>query len=116
MRLSVAVLGLAAGLVASIAGAAEYLIDIKTDLNAKFYVVEKGGSAELPTLVVKRVRIQGTPNYTKRVFDCRNHSVQVLGSGSSLEAMAKAEPEDKSFPVEEGSINAQLWRHACYGK
>ncbi len=116
MRLSVAVLGLAAGMGASLSCAAEYLIDIKTDLQAKFYVVEKGGSAELPTLVVKRVRMQGTPNYTKRVFDCRNHSVQVLGSGASLKAMAKAEPDDKSFPVDEGTINAQLWRHACHGK
>ena len=116
MRLSVAVLGLSVGLGVSIACAAEYPIEIKTDLDAKFYVVEKGGSADYPTLVVKRQRFSGGPFFTKRVFDCKNHSLQVLGAGATLEEMAKAKPDPQSYPVEEGSIGAQLWRHACYGK
>ena len=118
MRVSLAaLLGLLGGMVcASAATAADYPIEIKTDLDAKFYVVEKGGSAEYPTLVVKRERFSGGPFYTKRAFDCRSRTVQVVGEGPTLAEMNKSKGEDKPQQIEPGSIGAQLWEHVCKKK
>jgi hypothetical protein len=50
MRNARTLCGLIIGLLGVSAGhAAEYPIDITTDLEVKFYVVEKGGSADYPT-------------------------------------------------------------------
>ena len=110
MRFLVGVSGI---LACSFALAAEYPIDIKTDLkNSKFYIVEKGGTPSTPTLVVKRV--SGTvARYSTREFDCKARTVKTLGRGASLEELAKSEPEKESYPVAEGSIDDQLARHAC---
>jgi len=104
---------MAVPLAAASAFAAEYPIDIKTDLKgSKFFVVEKSGTANNPIVVVKRVA--GTTNsYTKREFDCKARTVKALGRGDSLEALNKAEPDKEAFPIKENSIPDQLAKHAC---
>lgn len=92
--------------------AAETPIDIKTDIKGKYFVVEKGGTPSNPTLVVKRVGPGGT-YYIKRLFDCKARTVQYLGEGQTLKAMAKAQPDPKPTPIEEGTIPDQLARHVC---
>lgn len=110
MRLIYAISGM---LALGSALAAEYPIDIKTDLKgSKFFIVEKGGTASEPTLVVKRVGT-GRTSYTKRQFDCQARRVRVLGRGETLEVMAKAEPEKDSVAIEPGSIPDQLVKHVC---
>ena len=104
---------MAVPLAAASAFAAEYPIDIKTDLKgSKFFVVEKGGTENNPTLVVKR--ISGTKtSYTKRQFDCKARTVKILSRGDSLEALNKSEPDKEAFPIKENSIPDQLAKHAC---
>jgi hypothetical protein len=110
MRLFAALSGM---FVFSLVSAAEYPIDIKTDLKGTtFFVVEKGGTENNPTLVVKRVNPART-TYTKRLFDCKAHTVRYLGEGDSLEAIAKATPEKDAYPIAEGSIPDQLAKHVC---
>ncbi len=110
MRLFAVVSGM---LVVSLAVAAEYPIDLKTDLrDSKFFVVEKGGTENNPTVVVKRVSSTKT-SYTKRQFDCNARTVKTLGRGDSLESLADAEPEKVASPMKEGSIADQLGKHVC---
>jgi hypothetical protein len=110
MRLFAAASGM---LVFSLAFAAEYPIDIKTDLKgSKFFVGEKAGTENNPTLVVKRASGTKT-SYTKRQFDCKARTVKTLGRGDSLEAMGKSEPDKEAFPIAEGSIPDQLAKHSC---
>ena len=100
-------------LACSVAFAAEYAIDIKTDLKgSKFFVVEKSGTANNPMVVVKRVS-GTTSSYTKREFDCKARTVRTWGRGDSLEALDKAEPDKEAFPIKENSIPDQLAKHAC---
>lgn len=97
---------------ASSAFAGEYPIAIKSDLKVEYFVVEKGGSPEQPSLLLKRVRPGGT-SFSKRLFDCEASTYQQLGSWATLDAMVDACPESEMQPVEEGSIAYQLWQHAC---
>jgi hypothetical protein len=110
MRLFAAVSGM---LVFSLAFAAEYPIDIKTDLKgSKFFVVEKSGTPNKPIVVVRRAA-GTTSSYTSREFDCKARTVKTLGRGDSLEALNKAEPDKEAFPIKENSIPDQLAKHAC---
>jgi hypothetical protein len=107
--LAVALSGL---LGASAAFAAEYPIDIKTDLKGQYFVVEKGGTANNPTLLVKRVWPKGT-YYVKRWFDCKLGTFKFLGEGDTLDAVAKSQPDRDTRAIEQGSIADQLAHHVC---
>lgn len=93
--------------------AGEYPIAIKTDSRGEYFVVEKGGSPERPTLLVKWVGPDGKPYYVKRMFDCRARTVQYLGEGDTPEQAAKLLPDQKMSPADEGSIAGQLANHVC---
>lgn len=92
--------------------AAEYEITIPSDPKAKYYVIEKGGTKDNPTLTTKRVGQSGT-SYSKRVFNCSARTVKYLGEGDTLEEMKRAKSGSKMGPLVEGSIAWYLWRHAC---
>jgi hypothetical protein len=87
-------------------------IDIQTDVKGQYFLVEKGGTADTPTLVVKRAKA-GYNHYVKREFNCAAHTVRYLGEGESLEEMAAAQPDPEAGPIEEGSIPDQLSRLVC---
>jgi len=113
LRSNLCSLAALSGLVACPAAiAAEYPIDITTDIKAKFFVVEKAGTANNPTRVVKRVG-GSRAIYTKRLFDCKAHTVKYLGEGASLDEMNKPLPDQKMTPIVDGSIPDQLARHVC---
>lgn len=116
MRNVVALCALLAGAAAAVPARAEYPIDIKTDVEGKFYVVKKEGPAAYPTLVVKRARASGGINYTKRIFDCNARTFQRLGSGPTLKAMEEDTSSGAPEPADEHTIGGQLWRHACQGR
>ena len=96
----------------SSASAEEYPVKIDSDIKAEFFVVEKAGTPDQPTLLVKRVR-PGATSYSKRLFDCAGQSYKQLGSGESIEALAESRPDDDLVPAQEGTIAYQLWKHAC---
>ena len=93
---------------------AEMPIDIKTDLEGQYFIVEKTGSANKPVLVVKRAAANFA-YYIKREFDCQAHTFRYLGEGESLEAMAATavQPKPEMGAIKKGSISDQLARHAC---
>ncbi len=88
-------------------------INIKTDLEGEYFVVEKGGTAAQPLLVVKQVAPNHYTYYIKREFDCQTHAVRYLGEGESLNAMAETEPETEMRAISEGSISDQLAALVC---
>ena len=92
--------------------AAEEPIKLKTDLRSQYFVVERGGTATKPTLVVKRIGPSGT-SYTKRAFDCEARTAKHVGTGDSLEEMAKAKPDPDMSPLVDGSVTQQLWQQVC---
>ena len=92
--------------------AEETPLDIKTDLDAAYFLVEKGGTDNNPTLVVKRTG-PGDLYYTKREFDCAAHTVRYLGEGATLEAMEGSKPVKDAYPIGADSIPDQLYRLVC---
>jgi hypothetical protein len=103
---------LAGSLVALSATAGDTPIKLKTDLEGQYFLVEQGGTANNPILVVKRDDA-GYEYYIKREFDCAARTVRYLGEGESLEEMDAAPPAAEASPIEEGTIPAQLVRLAC---
>jgi hypothetical protein len=96
----------------SSASAEEYPLKIDSDIKAEYFVVEKAGTRQQPTLLLKRVRA-GATSYSMRLFDCASQSYKQLGSGESVEALAESRSGDDLVPAEEGTIAYQLWKHAC---
>ena len=92
--------------------AEEVPIHIKTDLKGEFFIVEKGGTPQRPTLIVKNTG-PGFTNYIKREFDCEAHTMRYLGDGESLDAIAASKPELEMREIREGSISDQLARQVC---
>ena len=114
MRLMTALL---VALACTPAAADEYSLDIDNDLKAEYFVVEKAGTPEQPTLLVKRVRA-GTTSYSLRLFDCEGQSYKKLGSADSVEALADVPLTDVPLaddlvPAQDDTIAYQLWEHAC---
>ncbi len=99
-------------LACSIALAEEKQIQIPFDAKAQYFILERGGSTNNPTLVTKRVGSSGT-SYSKRLFDCSAGTVKYLGTGDSLEAMSMSKPDANMAPLVDGSIAYYLWREAC---
>jgi hypothetical protein len=93
--------------------AADTPIDIKTDLKGQYFIVEKGGTPDKPTLSVKRAAPNNYNHYVKRLFDCKARTVQYLGEGETLEEMNKPMNGEKMTPIVEGSIPDQLAAIAC---
>jgi hypothetical protein len=112
MRPLIAIAALPAMFALSSALADEYPLAIDSDIKAEYFVVEKAGTPEQPTLLLKRVRA-GATSYSKRLFDCAGVSYRHLGSGESVEAVAESRPDDELVPAKEGTIAYQLWKHAC---
>jgi len=90
-------------------------INIQTDIEGQYFLVEEGGSFSMPTLVVKRVA-PDTTHYIKREFDCDARTVRYLGEGESLEEMQASQPDSEASPIVKGSIPDQLIRRVCPGK
>jgi hypothetical protein len=103
---------LAVALVPFATHADDVLLDIRTDLHGKFYLVEQAGSSNNPTLVIKSVSGDYS-DYSKREFDCSAHTARFLSTGKSLQALVPINPESSMSPIEPDSINDQLSRLVC---
>ncbi|MFZ1537075.1 MAG: hypothetical protein WAT23_06810 [Chromatiaceae bacterium] len=101
------------GLVGTLSAAADDTpVDIKTDLEGQYFLVEKGGTTTAPTLLVKRVASYGT-HYVERQFDCEAKTERYLGEGDSIKAVAASEPETEATAINAGSIADQLLQYVC---
>ncbi len=101
------------GLVGTLSAVAEDIpLAIQTDLEGQYFLVEKGGTLTMPTLLVKRVAPYGT-HFVKREFDCEARTQRYLGEGDSSEALAASEPDKQMTAIKAGSIADQLLQYAC---
>ncbi|NEX18945.1 hypothetical protein G3480_01205 [Thiorhodococcus mannitoliphagus] len=113
MRSDQACLALITGLlVGSPALADETPVDIQTDLEGDYFIVEQSGTANRPILVAKRAA-PGYDHFIKREFDCDARRVRYLAEGDSLQSMTEAEPEPEMEPISAGSISDQLSKYVC---
>ena len=101
------------GLVGTLSAVADDTpVDIRTDLEGEYFLVEKGGTATVPTLLVKRVASYGT-HYVKRELDCEARTERFLGEGDSIKAVAASEPDTEATAITAGSIADQLLQYVC---
>jgi hypothetical protein len=91
---------------------AEETIVIPSDTKARYFPLERGGTATDPTLVTKRVGPSGT-SFSQRLFDCRAGTFKYLGDGATLAEMRNSQPNANMTALVDGSIADYLWRHAC---
>jgi hypothetical protein len=87
-------------------------LSVPSDPNAQIYVLEKGEQGNERTIVTKRVGSSGT-SYSKRLYNCQDNTVKYLGSGNSVEAMARSPADAAMGPVQEGSIAYYVGLQAC---
>ena len=87
-------------------------LKVVSSTNSQYFIVEKGGTAMQPELVLKRVR-GGATSYSRYLYDCEARTTRTLGSAASLEAMPNPRWESAMLPVAEGTVAYQLWRYAC---
>jgi len=91
---------------------AEKPLSVPSDSNAQFFVLEKGGSGALRTIVTKRVGSIGT-SYSKRLYNCTDSTVKYLGTGDSLAAMAASWADPNMGPIVQDSIAYYVGVEAC---
>lgn len=89
-----------------------HTISVPSDPNAQYFVLEKGGSGALRTIVTKRVGPSGT-GYSKRLYNCTDNMVKYLGTGDSLTAMDASLDDPEMAPIVRGSIAYYIGIEAC---
>lgn len=87
-------------------------VSIPSDAAAKYFILERGGTPAMPTLLTRRVGPSGS-SYSKRVFDCAARTVKYLGNGDTLTELAASTPDPDMGPLVEGSIADVLLQKAC---
>jgi hypothetical protein len=85
---------------------------VPSDAKANFYVVEKGGQGNERTIITKREGASGI-SYSKRLYNCAEHTVKYLGTGDSLAAMAVSAADPSMAPIVEGSTAYYVGLQAC---
>lgn len=107
-------LTLAAALLACSAAthAYDWPLAIPSDTKAQHYILEIAGTWPGRTAITRRTGTGGTL-YAKRFFDCLNHTVKYLGTGATLAAVARSQPESDMTPVAPGSVADYAEREAC---
>jgi hypothetical protein len=87
-------------------------LSVPSDPHAQIYVLEKGEQGNERTIVTKRVGSSGT-SFSKRLYNCKDNTVKYLGSGDSVEAMARSRADAAMGSVQEGSIAYYVGLQAC---
>jgi hypothetical protein len=85
---------------------------VPSDARANFYILEKSGQDNVRVIVTKREGPSGT-SYSKRLYNCAEHTAKYLGTGDSLEAMALSAADSAMAPIVEGSIAYYVSLQAC---
>ena len=87
-------------------------LEVPSDPNAQYFVLEQGGTRTRPTIVTKRVAAGGA-TYSRREFDCAAEKFRYLGDGDTRAAMDASPPDTTSRPMVGGSIAADIGKAAC---
>lgn len=99
-------------LTASMALAAETLLNVPADPTAQHFLVKKGGTGVARLIVTKRVGPEGI-SFAKRLYNCKENTVKFLGSAGSVEEIAATKPDSKIEAIAAGSIDFFIGAEAC---
>ncbi|MBA1228580.1 hypothetical protein G7013_02810 [Pseudomonas viridiflava] len=87
-------------------------ISIPHDPAAQHALVEKTGALTHRIVVTKRESLLGVI-YSKRVYNCDNHTVNLVGTGATLEIMESAHAVSGMGPVIPDSTSEYIQNEAC---
>ena len=98
-----------------VASATDSPLSVPNDAAAKYFLLERHGSALSATLLMRRVGRSGV-TYFQSHFDCLKHTVTYDGGGDSLEAVRRSTSGPFRVPIVEKSVDHDLWIEACAGR
>lgn len=87
-------------------------LDVPSDPNAQFYVLDKAKKNGQSVIITKRVGTSGV-SYSSRLYDCSNYMVKYLGTGETRQAMEQSPPDPNMAPIVNDSIADYIGREAC---
>ncbi|EKG38655.1 hypothetical protein GE543_15650 [Pseudomonas sp. SZ57] len=87
-------------------------LSIPHDPSGHHALVEKSGSAKERVVITRREGMLGVI-YSKRVYNCANHTVNLVGTGSTLEIMEQAKAVSGMGPVIRDSTADYIESEAC---
>lgn len=87
-------------------------IQVDSDARARYYVLQRGGTRQRPTLLTKRIGSSGV-SYSLREFDCAGRRVRYLGTGDTRATAEAGRPDANLAPIVDGAIPSFLIGHAC---
>ncbi|NAS95995.1 hypothetical protein [Pseudomonas syringae] len=88
------------------------IINIPLDPAGKHALVEKSGSPDLRVVVTRREGLLGVI-YSKRLYNCENHTVNLVGTGSTLEIMEQSNAVSGMAPIIRNSTDDSISSEAC---
>ncbi|GFM71034.1 hypothetical protein OH708_00490 [Pseudomonas capsici] len=94
------------------AHAIEKAIVVPSDPTGNYALVEKSGNAGKRVVVTKREGFLGVM-YSKRVYDCQNRTVNLVGTGATLEIMEQSHPVSSMGPIIRDSTAEDIHAEAC---
>ena len=98
--------------VAAPAAFAETPLHVPSDPKASYMILQRDTQGVERTITTKREGSSGT-TYSKRLYNCAEHTVKYLGSGESIEQMNASSPDPKMAPVISGSIADFVGEAVC---
>ncbi|KPC27810.1 Uncharacterized protein ABJ99_0307 [Pseudomonas syringae pv. cilantro] len=87
-------------------------IPVPQDPAGQHALLEKSGSAELRVVVTRREGLIGVI-YSKRLYNCEKHMVNLVGTGSTLEIMEQAHAVRGMAPIIQDSTDDYIGSEAC---
>ncbi|KPB74679.1 hypothetical protein ACKUFS_10770 [Pseudomonas cannabina] len=87
-------------------------ITVPLDPAAQHALLEKSGSADLRVVVTRREGLLGVI-YSKRLYNCEKHTVNLVGTGSTLEIMEQAHAVRGMAPIIQDSTDDYIGSEAC---
>ncbi|RMQ40885.1 hypothetical protein ALQ04_00921 [Pseudomonas cichorii] len=94
------------------AHATEKNISVPHDATGSHALVEKSGDSRQRVVVTKREGLLGVI-YSKRVYNCENRTVNLVGTGATLEIMEQSQPTSNMGPVIRESTAEYIQAEAC---
>ncbi|MBX8573651.1 hypothetical protein [Pseudomonas cichorii] len=92
--------------------AAEKTIVVPSDPTGNYALVEKSGNAGQRVIITKREGFLGVI-YSKRVYNCQNRTVNLVGTGATLEILEQSRPVSGMGPIIRDSTAEDIHAEAC---
>ncbi len=87
-------------------------LSVPSDPKAQYTVLDVSGEWPDRVIVTRRVGPSGV-SFSKRIYDCSNHTVKYLGDGDTLAEMEASTPDERMAPIVPEAIAGYVGREAC---